>query len=833
MVDVVRGEVVDKVSLPSDGAREPHPEPPSDNILAPDSDGQLSFTGLEIAPDGKSLFLSNVNGSIKVFAIGETATGSKLTPSHSIELPGANAPRRLEEIPAGLAVSPDGERLYVCGNLSNRLLEIEIASGRVLRMFDVGVAPYDVALLGNKAYVSNWGGRRPQEGVLTGPAGRGTWVRVDPKTHVANEGSVSVIDLAAGRVTSEILTGLHACALAVSPDRRYVVVANAMSDTLSVIDTESDSIVETIWMKPKPSDPLGATPNALAFDRAGERLYVGNGTQNAVGVVEFAPEDGESKLLGLFPVGWFPGALTLDESGEQIFVANMKGVASDPRPIRKDGPPGLSVGRSQGSLSLIELPDEDDLPELSQRVFDYLRGDRIAEAFLPPRSDQPARAIPQRIGEPSLIEHVVYIIKENRTYDQVLGDDPRGNGDPRLTIFGKFVTPNQHRLVEEFVLLDNTYCAGILSADGHQWSTSAFGTDYLERSFAGWPRSYPDGMGIDENDALAYAPSGFLWDNAIAHGIPLRNYGEFMAPQVRYRDETKRGTPDFMTCWRTREGESDQAVFESEPMIESLRPYSPTETVGWEMAVPDQYRADFFLRELAEFEKSGDLPRLMIICLPNDHTSGASEGMPTPSACVADNDLALGRIVEGLSHSRFWPKLAVFVIEDDPQAGFDHVSGYRTTSYVASPYAKRGVVVSTHYNTTSILRTIEQILGLPPMNAFDAAALPMFDCFTDVADLRPFRAVPNNVPLTELNPKAHTIRDPQLRADALACARMNFAQMDRAPEDELNRVLWRAVRGSAEPYPDWAIDPLVKRGEDDGSSDDVTASDGADDDEGD
>ena len=392
------------------------------------------------------------------------------------------------------------------------------------------------------------------------------------------------------------------------------------------------------------------------------------------------------------------------------------------------------------------VPEARDLPGLSETVWRNLRRERIAEALLPPRPGQPARAVPERIGEPSLIKHVVYVIKENRTYDQVLGDVEAGNGDPRLCIFGARITPNQHKLVREFVLLDNTYCAGILSADGHQWSTTAIGTDYLERSFAGWPRSYPDGMGEDEADALAYSPAGFLWDNALRHGIRIRNYGEFMAPAVKWRDPGRKGTPDFLASYRTWKGESDEAVFASDPMIETIRPFSPTAYVGWEMAVPDQYRADFILAELAQFAARGEFPQLTIICLPNDHTSGTSEGSPTPAATVADNDLAFGRIVEALSHSPFWREMAIFAIEDDPQAGWDHVSGYRTTAYVASPYAKRGQVVSTQYNTTSLLRTLEQILGLPPMNQFDASAVPMWDAFTDTPDFAPFVAVPGERP---------------------------------------------------------------------------------------
>jgi hypothetical protein len=287
-----------------------------------------------------------------------------------------------------------------------------------------------------------------------------------------------------------------------------------------------------------------------------------------------------------------------------------------------------------------------------------------------------------------------------------------------------------------------------------------------------------------------------------------------MAPAVTWRDRRKKGSPDFLSCYRTWKGDSNEVVFASYPMIETIRSFSPTNYVGWEMAVPDQYRADFILRELQEFTARGEFPQLTLICLPNDHTSGTSKGAPTPAACVADNDLAFGRIVEALSHSPFWKHMAIFGIEDDPQAGWDHVSGYRTTAYVASPYARRGAVVSTQYNTTSLLRTIGQILGMKPMNQFDASAVPMWDAFTDTPDLTPFTAVANRVPLDQMNPDPKALTDPVLRADALASARMNFREVDRAPEDALNRILWRAMKGTAEPYPEWAITADAEEDED-------------------
>jgi DNA-binding beta-propeller fold protein YncE len=796
------GETRQRVALPAGPPGKGSP-PVSPQVLEKAAKSEVSYTGLIFSPDGRQIYLSNVEGDVKVFAVSDAG---RVTASRTIALPPANAPRRKAEIPSGLAIDHDGRRLYVCGNLSNRLLELDAASGRVLRSFAVGVAPYDVVLTQGKAYVSNWGGRRPAAGDLAGPAGQGTLVRVDPLRHIASEGSVTVIDLAT-LAEREIVTQLHASALAVSPDGKFVVCANAGSDNLSVIDADSAQVVETIWAKPKPSELLGATPNALAFAADGRTLYVANGTQNAVGLIAFQPHSRRSRLLGLIPVGWFPAAIVCDARRHQLCVANLKGMPPQPSLIAKGslaGNTGYNSRQYYGSLSLVPLPATADLPRMSQIVWNNLRRAWIEESRQPPRPGQPPRAVPERIGEPSRIKHVVYIIKENRTYDQVLGDLPQARGDPKLCIFGQQITPNQHKLAADFVLLDNTYCAGILSADGHQWCTTALATDYLEKSFAGFPRSYPDGMDEQGVDALAYSPAGFIWDRALSQGVSLHNYGEFMGTSVRWRDRGRKGTPDFRACYRAWQRHGDDVLFECRPMIPTLQPYSATSYVGWDLNVLDQYRADVILRELRDFEARGQFPGLVIVCLPNDHTCGTKPRCPTPAAMAADNDLALGRLVAGLSRSRFWKEMAIFTIEDDPQDGWDHVSGYRTTAYVVSPYARRNTVVHAQYNTVSLLRTIEQILGLRPMNQFDAAARPMSECFSETADFAPFDALPGNVPLDQMNPEPRAIGDPQQRSDALASQQMNFQEADKAPEDALNRILWRAMRGAAEPYPDWA-----------------------------
>jgi YVTN family beta-propeller protein len=803
VVDPATGKILQYVSFPSD--QEQEPAPVSTAMLSPDEKAQVSFTGLVFSPDGSRIYLSNVNGDIKVFGV---QPGHEVVPLFSIPLPPAKAPGRKEEIPAGIAVSPDGKKIYVALNLSNRLAELDAATGRVLRIWDVGVAPYDVALAGRKIYVSNWGGRRPDADSVTGPAGHGTQVRVDSRG-IAGEGSVSIIELNTNikhRTSNfELRTGLHAGALALSPNGRWLVVANTGSDTLSVIDTRTDQIVETVCARQNPGDPFGAQPNALAFDKPGKTLFVCNGTQNAVAVFQFQP--GDSKLLGLIPVGWFPGAIAFDARQEKIYVANIKSLGRGR--LDKSGQTRFNTKQYAGSLSLVPLPSKKELAAFTQTALANLRYPLLAQAKLPPRADQPARPVPERIGEPGVFQHVVYIIKENRTYDQVLGDVKEGNGNTDLCPFGERVTPNQHKLVRDFVLLDNTYCCGILSADGHQWTDTAFATDYMEREFAGWPRSYPSGgFGKGSRDALAYSPAGFIWNNALAHGKTLRDYGEFATAVTRWKNSARKDKPCFTDCYHEFLNGTDNLAIGCEPDIESLRPYLATNTVGWDLDVPDVFRAALFIKELKQFEADGNFPNFVIIWLPNDHTSGVKFGSPTPAAQVADNDLAFGRIVEAVSHSRFWTNTCIFAVEDDPQNGWDHVSGYRTTAYVVSAYTKRGAVVSTQYNQTSLLRTMELMLGLPPMNQMDATATPMFDCFIPPGtgpDFTPFDAVTNNVPLDEMNLLPKLISDPLLRKDAYVSARLPLDKEDQCPEDLFNHILWRATKGPQSPYPTWAV----------------------------
>jgi YVTN family beta-propeller protein len=763
---------------------------------------ELSFTGLTFSPDGRRLYLSTVGGNILVFAVnaGHVAVSPSVLP-----VPDADAPKQRREIPTGLAVSEDGKRLYVAGNLGGRLYELDAFSGALLRSWDTGVAPYDVVLTGSKAYVSNLGGRSPRQGELTAPAGKGTTVLVDSVRYIALAGSVTVIDLASGRLSSEITTGLHTSALAISPGGRYVVAANSGDDTLSVIDTRTDRVVEKIWTRQTPADLFGAQPNALAFAPDGKRLYVCNGTQNAVAVIRFDPGQNASQAVGLIPVGWFPGAIQFDPGRKTLCVANIKGIGS----AKIFGPgekPKLSTKDFYGTVSLVRLPSDKQLVTLTRTALRNMSYPKVAEALLPPRPGQPARPVPERAGEPSRFKHVIYVIKENRSYDQMLGDMPEGNGATNLCTFGEEHTPNQHKIAREFVLLDNTYCSGVRSADGHQWTDSAIANEYVERQISsGTPRSYPGAKTEDGVDALAWASSGFIWDNALAHGKSFRNYGEWMLTQSGWKDPKRKGGITWRDYWTDFQTGACATQLRSRAGLQSLRLCSNTNTVGWDLKVPDVVRAAEFIRELRHFETNGELPELVFLFLPNDHTGGARSDYPTPGAQIADNDLALGRIVEAVSHSRFWPETCLFAIEDDPQAGWDHVSGYRTTCYVVSPYTRRRQTISTQYNQCSLMRTMELILGLPPMNQLDGSATPMSDCFAATPDFTPFNSVPNRVPLDRINPEPKKIADRVLRQDAIVSNRLALDEPDRCPEDVLNRILWRAMKGTHVPYPEWAV----------------------------
>jgi DNA-binding beta-propeller fold protein YncE len=808
VVDPATGRIIQHVPFPEEKANE-STEAVSSAILGANEKPKLSLTGLAFSPDGRRIYLSNVNGNLKVFSVDKH---DKITPLATYDLPKADKPKRTNDVPTGIAVSPDSTKVYVALNVANKVIELDAATGKLLRTWQTGNAPFDIVLCRNKLYVSNLGGRLPDlkdTNILIGPIGLNGKVRVDNRS-VASEGSVSVIDLTdnSPAASAEIMTGRNACALALSPNQKYLAVANASEDTISIIDTRTDQIVETLFARQKPGDPFGAQPNALAFDKHGKRLFVCNGTQNAVAVFKFKP--GESEILGLIPVGWFPCSIAFDSRHKMLDVANIEDIATvKEKPLKHKTNGGIGFNSRQfcGSLSLVRVPSKNELEKFTQTALADLRYPLLAQAELPPRPHQPAQPVPERVGESSVFQHVIYIIKENRTYDQVLGDVSEGEGDTDLCIFGKRVTPNQHNFVRDFVLLNNTFCCGILSASGHQWTDTAIANDYLEREFAGWPRSYPSGGDLESRDALAYSPAGFIWNDASEHGKSVADFGEFTTTYHWWKKSGVAVT-NWTASYRDFISGSNAIAYAPNPDVDALRPFLVTNYVGWDLQIPDVIRAAAFIKDLKAYETSNYFPNLVIVWLPDDHTSGTKYGEPTPEAQAADNDLSFGQIVDAVSHSKFWPTTCILAIEDDPQDGWDHVSGYRTTAYVISPYTKRHAVINTQYNTTSFLRTMELILGLPPMNQMDVTATPMFDCFTGTPDFTPYDAVTNQVPLNEMNPLPKKIQDDALRKDALVSGKLPLDKEDQCPEDLFNHILWRAVKGSKVPYPDQFVKPV-------------------------
>lgn len=686
--------------------------------------------------------------------------------------------------PGGIFLNETEDKLFVTLSRSNSLAVINLSDTSVTEI-PVGIAPYDVVLKsGAKAYVSNRGGRQPKEGEPSYNSS-GSQVLIDPVTGIASNGTVSVINLKEKTEEKSIEVGLHPSGMVFSRDKSLLFVACANSDIISVIDTETDEVVNEISVRMNDDLPFGSSPNALTISPDGEFLFVANGTDNAVCVVETA---NPTRIAGYIPAGWYPGAVAVNNSGSFLFVANVKGIGSrNQRTDRK----GLNSHDHLGSISIIPVPDKNELSKMTEVVFRNNSFTTLYSNQSEKGKSKKKVAVPVLPDQSSHFKHVVYIIKENRTYDQVFGDISQGNGDTGLVHFGREITPNHHKLAETFVLMDNYYCSGVLSADGHQWTNEAFVTDYLEKSFGGFTRSYP----YDGDDALAYASSGFIWDNVLKNGLTFRNYGEFVDAVIQPANAT------FTEIYNDFKNGTKKISIKAKANLEQLEPYICPTFIGFPNKVPDVYRAAEFLKELNEFEQNDDFPNFIIMLLPNDHTSGTRPGLPTPRAAVADNDLALGQIVEAISKSKFWKETCIFVTEDDPQNGLDHVDGHRTVGMVISPYTKREEVVSTYYSQINMVRTMENILGIPPMNQFDLMAEPMLDCFTESPDFTPYKAEKNNIPLDEINPPLESLNGKK-RYWAEKSMEQDLDNYDRIDEDTFNRIIWHAMKGYDRPYPE-------------------------------
>lgn len=729
--------------------------------------GGASLWGMEVAQGGRRLFVTNAANSLHEFRLGEDGSIGLL---RSISLGEGNS------FPCGLVVTSDSSKAWVALSLKNKVAEVDLVAGTVLREVDTGVAPYDVAIVGNRLAVTCMGGRRPLAGEPTAPSAK-TETRIDHRG-VAAAGSLVVLGIERGNVLREIETGRQPSDVLTLPGGRLVAVAETNEDTVALIDVATGQIVRRLNVRMNGTHPWGSMPTAMALSPDARTLYVANAGDNSLAMFELNGSQG--KLLTHLPTHWYPAAVVA--TADQIMVVNNKGYGA--RLDRAPGTPRNSHDKA-GTLLMLKKPDRSDYDLLSKLAAEQARLNRSMPTVRVGSKATPT-PIPKELGDPSTFRHVIYVIKENRTYDQFFGNLPGGKGMPSLNIFTDVHIPNQRRLAQDFVLLDNYYCNGVLSADGHSWATEGNVTPYLNRAFGGFTRSYTFG-----DDPITYSLSGFVWDRILDAGLTFRNYGE-----MNYSGTTLSGAE----VWRAyKRGEN--LTFTHNIGVARLKQFSCPDYPGWNMSIPDQLRMDRFLAEFRNFEQNNDLPNFMTIYLPQDHAGGAV----TPRAHMADNDLAVGRLVEAVSRSRFWPNTVIFINEDDPQAGTDHVDGHRSICLVVSPYSRNKGVVSQFYNQVSVLRTIHQIFGIEPINQQYLAANVMRECFGDEADLTPYTAITPQQPLDEGIP-------PLVTAEAKALG-ARIAQIDLserevqtpAEMDALNRWVWHLTVGWDKRYPaEWA-----------------------------
>ncbi|HVZ48459.1 MAG TPA: bifunctional YncE family protein/alkaline phosphatase family protein [Gemmatimonadaceae bacterium] len=725
-----------------------------------------------------------------------------------------NVTRLGDYMSGGLAVArranASGKRVIVAPLPANDKVEVlDAGTGARVSTIATGVLPVAAVVSddGSEAWVSVYGGPKPKPGELQAPqqAGyrRAEPVRIDPRG-IAREGSVVRIDLVAGRITDRVVVGRHPGAMAWDRAHDRLYVPNANSDSVSIVDTRARRRLGGFAIAPFRERKAGLSPTSVALSPDGTTLYVTLGGINAVAVYDVARAGNGSgaTLRGLIPTGWYPSSIDVSADGSTIAVGTLLGVGSGEGTVSR-----LTSGNAlaaRGSVNVIPVPTEAELLAYTTSVGQNVRLHPVAgggaPAPLAPRANVAARAVPERPGEPSLINHVVFIIRENRTYDQVLSDLDRGARDSTLLMYGRDVTPNAHALSEQFVTLDHFFATGGNSADGHQWLTQANETDYPM-----WPlyfgRSYPS----ESSDPLTYSSGGFLWEAAAAKNRTVTVFGEYApppsdsVPAVRHRmlDEYQDRATHDAAYFRAQL----KKMYNTHSSVPSLDKVLVREYPGWTQETPDVVKADVVLEHLKEWEAARTMPNLVMVILPSDHTVGTSPGWTTPKANVADNDLALGRIVEGLSHSAFWKDMAILVVEDDAQNGVDHIDGHRTVALVASPYARRNVVDSTFYSQQGMVKTIELMLGLPSLSMFDLVATDMRNSFIG-ADERPdiagYTAIVPRQSLHEYNPQPSEMRGPGAaarRAAAVASSRMDFDEPDAAPSDQLNRILWQDARG--------------------------------------
>jgi YVTN family beta-propeller protein len=771
------------------------------------------------------------NGFIKCFP--NSPTGSYGVPCGTFYSPGT-------AYPGGVAFSEDGKSAYALLNQNNTLAKIDLTTMKQGTQIRVGNAPHSIVIkttkksdgtLSETAYISNEGGRAAT------PAdfqvwSAGTPIVADPVNGSAITGTVSVVDLATMKVVNTISNGigLHPTGMALVGDA--LLVLNTYSDSISVVDTATNNVMRTINLGlpiavPGQGSPAyGAGPNAIAVDHSKGVAYVALYNANAIAVVDLSG-GATQPVMGLIPVAYGPASVVLDKADNALLVANDKGVGTRFSFETDYGVTGYNTHQDNGTVSIVPLPNASTLASMTTQVYQNNHWDltqNIASAGGGSPSTAPV-PIPEKIGDPSLIKHVFLIIRENRTYDQVLGDVKAGNGDPSLTVFGKNVTPNAHALVKRFPLLDNFYAPSRQSADGHQWIVEAMAPYADDIESPDWNRSYPGGNG---GDALAYQKKGFLFQEAAAAGLSVKIYGEYVeteyclgqppAPQIPAN--VCGNTPGNEPTWKqlyndalTFEAGMEptlayQNVFTSVSSIPAVSDHLIKNFPQFDLGVPDQFRVDLWVQDFKKDVMAGTVPALSILWIIDDHTGGP----PTAQAEQADNDLAIGRIIDYISHSNVWDSSAIFIEEDDAQNGVDHVDGHRSPAYVVSPYAaQKAPTDHTYYTQVNITRTIEQILGLPPMNQFDLVASPMRTAFVNgtppKANFAPFTHLKNIIPLDQGVSVAAPVSK-TLRKLAHAWNKMKvqmfagkLTKPDSVDVDTLSHLDWYEATNFRRPYP--------------------------------
>ena len=674
--------------------------------------------GPSYSPDGKSLWMAQTDG-YRRFTV--NADGSLANPTF-VSIPADGAKHGL---PAQAVFAADGKTVYSAVNGQNRVVAIDAATGAIQQSWAVGNAPRQLVRIGNRLYVGNEGGRPAQPGDSTLNS-YNTQVPASPVTGATTTGTVSVIDLARpAAAVGSIDVGLHPTALYAKDSTLFV--ANTASNNVSVIDTGRNKVVQTISTQPWPEASVGYEPDGITVTGDGH-LLVTLGRANAVAVYRFARAQEPVSYVGLLPTDYFPTAIAT--VGNTVVVSNTRGI--DAR--RPTTAAGHNTHDTTASVQKFRLPDDRTIRGYTGKVFQQNGWTAGSVQVANDYGRVKPVPVPARIGDPSTIKHVFLIVKENRTYDQVYGDDPRGNGDPALAQFGENVTPNQHALEQQFGLYDNTYDIGTNSAEGHNWLMQADDPEYTESSAGEYLRSYDT-----EDDALGHQESGFIWTGAQAAGKTVRDFGEFQQFLTKPADASWQNLYcDARNMAGT--GQSTAYPLDSSSPIPSLNTVSVPGFPKFDTSVPDIYREQIWQQD---FAKNGPA-NLNMFWLSSDHTGGP----PNPAAQVADNDLATGQIVDTISHSPYWKDSAIFVVEDDSQAGLDHVDGHRAPIQIISPWAQHGVVDNRYYSQITMIRTIEQILGIHPMNQKDSAATPMATAFTAKPDYTPFTAVPNRTSLT-------------------------------------------------------------------------------------